>query len=686
MVGSGLRLRSYCRQMTGTSSDPIRERLPIDLAGRSIGELTEAELFSVVEALTEGGIKIAFSGKQAARQIAYRVRPRTLTTVKKYSAGPPDLRVRNVLVEGDNLQAMVTLYKYRGQVDLIVTDPPYNTGQDFRYSDRWENDPNDDGIGDLVAADDRNRHTKWMRFMWPRLQMMNAMLRPGGVLAICIDDRELFHLGQMLDEMPGFGEKNRIGIINWQKNYTPRNDNRHISTATEYVLVYAKDIDRSKTNLLPRSDANVASYTNPDDDPQGPWASNAAHAPSAHTHAGMVYGIQHPFTGELIYPPERRCWAVERKTMKGWLKEWGSDYIDQDLDDGFAKAMLLKGSPDPRQGDLSEHPVVVAARKRARKRYDERAWPTLYFTSNGLGGPRRKVHLEKVRKGVIPMTYWADEEMFSPFEMGSTSWDHEQSGHNQSGVHELDAVVGEGHGFQTVKPLKLFQKLIHIWSPADGIVMDPFAGSGTTGHAVLALNSATGSSRRFVLIEQGRPQNGDPYARTLTSVRLQRVISGNWASTAAAPLPAGFTYQRLSGAIDGEALLRMERAEMRDTIVFGHFGEGRRRNETITALDPDEAAGYRYLVGMNSDGEGLFLVWDGPDKNTDLTREVYSSIVEEAKAANGVIGRYHVYARRWVYQRPRTTSFYQIPDYILASFGLNARSEPFSDTEAELQS
>ena len=79
---------------------------------------------------------------------------------------------------------MVTLYKYRGQVDLILTDPPYNTGKDFRYNDRWDEDPNDDGLGDLVDVEDTARHTKWLKFRSPRLQMMKAMLKPGGGLAI----------------------------------------------------------------------------------------------------------------------------------------------------------------------------------------------------------------------------------------------------------------------------------------------------------------------------------------------------------------------------------------------------------------------------------------------------------------------------------------------------------------------
>lgn len=172
--------------------------------------------------------------------------------MKSFSEGEPESQARNLVIEGDNLQAMATPYKERGQVDLILTDPPYNTGGDWRYNDRWDEDPNDPGIGDIVAADEAGRHTKWMKFMWPRLQMMKAMLKPGGVLAICIDFRELFRLGQMLDEL--FGEKNRLGIINWQRTYSPSNDAEHLAVATKYVLVYAKwPLDRIPQPPLCRS-------------------------------------------------------------------------------------------------------------------------------------------------------------------------------------------------------------------------------------------------------------------------------------------------------------------------------------------------------------------------------------------------------------------------------------------------
>lgn len=123
------------------------------------------------------------------------MKPRSQRIEKKLCVGSEIQQSENVLLEGENLQALVSLYKYRGQVDLVLTDPPYNTGLDFRYNDRWDEDPNDPDLGKLVPADDGSRHSKWLRFMTPRLWMMKEMLRPGGVLAICIDHRELFRLG-----------------------------------------------------------------------------------------------------------------------------------------------------------------------------------------------------------------------------------------------------------------------------------------------------------------------------------------------------------------------------------------------------------------------------------------------------------------------------------------------------------
>jgi adenine-specific DNA-methyltransferase len=102
--------------------------------------------------------------------------------------------------------------------------------------------------------------------MLPRIQMMRQMLKTNGVLAFCIDERELFRLGMMLDEV--FGEKNRIAIINWQKLGGPKTYT-HVSPTTEYILVYAKDLEKSETNLAPRSEDYLKQFKNPDNDPLG---------------------------------------------------------------------------------------------------------------------------------------------------------------------------------------------------------------------------------------------------------------------------------------------------------------------------------------------------------------------------------------------------------------------------------
>lgn len=638
--------------------------------------LSKDELIELLLEKAETGVKVSFPGKALARQIARKVRPRVQRPIEKYSVGPVVDRSNNLLIEGDNLQALVTLYRERGHVDLILTDPPYNTGNDFRYNDRWDDDPNDDGIGELVAADDRAKHTKWMKFMYPRLQLMKQMLKPSGVLAICIDHRELFHLGQMLDEI--FGESNRLAIINWEKSYSPRSDNGHVSTATEYVLVYAKEESKAKTALLARTESMDARYKSPDGDPRL-WKSGDLTAGKGPKNQPMVYAIQSPFTGELHYPPEGGCWRLAPRDVKTALEGWGVEYVARDLDDADRRAKAAGVEPgEIRQGvrGLVVKGDLAVAAETARRKLDDGCWPIVYFGVKGNGSPAHKRYLEDVKKGVVPTTYWADDD-FEPGEsLGATSWDHEQSGHSQTGVNELTAIVGRDHGFKTVKPLRLIQKIIQLWCPSDGTVLDPFAGSGTTGHAVLALNHSSGTDRRFVLIEQGRPEKGDSYARTLTSDRLARVVSGDWANRKGHALPGGFEFRQLTKKVDAGALLKMEREEMIDTVVSSYFDSSRRRGANLERCGDGSNV---YLVAKNTDGEGFYLVWDGPDKNTDFTEDVYEAIVEEGQHA-GLKAKYHIYARFNLFPT-LGVHFYQIPDRILADFGLDVRTESFTEDE-----
>ena len=645
----------------------------------TVDDMTELEslpveqLVELIREKTGAGVNLSFPGKVLARQLGRRVRPRTMRTVKAHSAGDEEASAKNLLIEGDNLQALASLYREKGQVDLILTDPPYNTGSDFRYNDKWDKDPNDPDLGEFVGSDDPARHTKWMKFMYPRLQMMKAMLKPGGVLAICIDSRELFHLGQMLDEL--FYEENRLAIINWQKSYAPRSDNRHVSTATEYVLVYAKNERLAKTGLEPRTDSMDARYQTRDGDSRL-WKSGDFSGPKALTHQGMVYGIQSPFTGEVHYPPSGRCWVIPQREAKPLLERWGVTYELRDIKDADARASVIgveaKGLRTVRA--LMLKTPVGEAKEKASRLLAEGAWPQVYFGVKGTGRPALKRYLEDVKQGRVPMTYWADEDMDDPEVLGSVSWDHEQSGHSQTGVDELTAIVGAGHGFETVKPMKLMTKIIQIWCPPNGTVLDLFAGSGTTGHAVLKLNHDQGAERRFILVEQGRPENGDSYAKTLTVDRLKRVIDGRWADRKShAALGGGFTFKTLEKRVDAKTLLMMERDEMIDTVIASHSSTGSRRGPVLIPV-PDEAA-YTYLVARNANNEGIYLVWHGAGSNTDLTEEVYEAITEEADAAS-LAPTYHVYSRRNLIVTDDVV-WYQIPDRILSDFGLDVRTESF---------
>lgn len=618
------------------------------------------QLIEMIREKTGAGVNLSFPGKVLARQIGRRVRPRNQRTVKSLSAGDEHGRSRNLVIEGDNLQAMASLYRERGQIDMILTDPPYNTGSDFRYNDKWDKDPNDPDMGEFVGSDDPARHTKWMKFMYPRLQMMRAMLKPSGVLAICIDNRELFHLGQMLDEL--FGEENRLAIINWEKTAAPRSDKDGVTTTTEYVLVYARNLARARTASLERTDQDNRRYGNPDNDPKGAWRENNL---SARTYsASGDFGIQSPFTGEVKYPPGERAWAHPKRNVKKWLEQWGSPYEEKAIGDGKGKALMVRGGFS---GQVST---------KARTRLKEPEWPFVWFGRDGEGGPRTKTYLSQVKKGKVPVTYWADDDLGLPIELGSTSWDYEESGRSADGASELSAVVGKGHGFTTVKPLKLMMKLIQLWVPDGGVVLDPFAGSGTTGHAVLSLNVLSDADRRFILIEQGRPEVGDSYARVLTADRLKRVVSGNWANGKGDALGGGFAFKTLEKKVDAQTLLLMERDEMIDTVIASHSSTGSRRTAVLIPV-ADDADAYAYLVAKNARNEGIYLVWSGADSNTDLTEEVYEAITEEAEVA-GLADVYHVYSRRNLIVTDDVV-WYQIPDRILSDFGLDVRSEPFTE-------
>src|SRR5205085_1631390 len=138
-----------------------------------------------------------------------------------------------------------------------------------------------------------------------------------------------------------FLEANRLAIINWQKSAAPRSDNDHVSTSTEYILVYAKDLAKARTGSLERSDRDNKRYSNPDNDPGQDWREGNLTARSYS--AKDDYAIQSPFTGELHYPAGHGAWRHPKNNILKWLSEWGSEYEERDIGDGKVHALIVKG-------------------------------------------------------------------------------------------------------------------------------------------------------------------------------------------------------------------------------------------------------------------------------------------------------------------------------------------------------
>ena len=214
------------------------------------------------------------------------------------------------------------------------------------------------------------------------------------------------------------------------------------------------------------------------------------------------------------------------------------------------------------------------------------------------------------------------------------------------------------------------------------MVLDPYAGSGTTGHAVLEMNQESDAERRFILIEQGSPATGDKYARSLTWQRLHNVITGQRPGpdgklkNGAEPVPGGFEFRMLTRQIDAKTVLSMKKDELVDVVITSHWDMGRRGSTNLIRIDDPK---YSYLVGRNEQGEGYFIIWNNGGPVGQLDRDSYRIVLKDAEKA-GIKPPYHVYARYEVYQS-RNVQFWKIPDKILAHLGLNENSDRFNDDE-----
>lgn len=431
----------------------------------------------------------------------------------------------NMIIHGDNLEALKALLpEYEGRIDCVYIDPPYNTGNEgWVYNDNV-NDPRiRKWLGQVVGkeGEDFSRHDKWLCMMYPRLQLLRKLLAPTGVIFISIDDVELANLKLVCDEI--FGASCFVSDISWQRTYSTRNDSKGVPSEVEHILVYGKQAEW-QPKKLPRTTEMDSKYKNPDGDVMA-WTSSDAFAPGAATHQGMVYAVQHPFTGELIYPTQSRCWTFNQDQILEYMNCW-CPYKLEDIDDVDRRAEVCGLNPvDVRPGVKA---IVLAgtleeSRRLAQAIQENGPWPRLYFTRNGKGGIRRKTYLDSVG-GRLPTNFWPYSEV----------------GHTDEAKKELKAIFGGKAPFDTPKPTRLIERVLQIAAGDDAIILDSFAGSGTTADATMRLNESDGGSRRYILIEMM------DYADTVTAERARRVISGYGDGKSSVPgIDSGFSYHEL---------------------------------------------------------------------------------------------------------------------------------------------
>ena len=469
----------------------------------------------------------------------------------------------NKIIHGDNLEALKALLpEYEGRIKCIYIDPPYNTGnENWVYNDNVNSPKIRKWLGQVVGkeAEDLTRHDKWLCMMYPRLKLLQKLLSDDGAIFISIDDNEQANLKLICDEI--FGAGNFVDIFSWNKTETPANLSHKTKKAIEYVLCYLKAPNQSKFKGLSKDSASNNGLMN---------QTNSVH--------------------ELIFPSNK----IDTKLNNGIYKagKYGTSsyeiYLleDTEVKDGyFIKPVRLQGKFKWGQENLDkeiENGTIVSIKSKA------------------FSPSYEKLEYE-------PEVPWN----FISKKFGVQT--------NENASDELSKIFGN-KVFEFPKPPSLVY-LINFLCDKSSIILDSFAGSGTTAHAVLNLNKADGGNRKFILVEM------EDYAETITAERVKRVINGYGEGKNATESTGGsFSYYELGEPVfneDGNLNENIGTEKIREYIWY---------TETRTAMPVETCHGAslpQYLLG-NHNGTAYYFYYE-KDKTTTLDKAFLNTITQKAE-------------------------------------------------------
>jgi len=493
-------------------------------------------------------------GKDAVVDHHKHVPFRLLKPIDKLSVGDDS---GNLLVQGDNLEALKALLPYyAGQVKCIYIDPPYNTGNEgWIYNDNVNSPEMKAWLGKVVGGEteDLSRHDKWLSMMYPRLSLLRQFLSDDGVIFVSIDDTEVNNLRLVLDEI--YSSSNWICTLVWKRRQTPDSRNLNgVSADHEYVICYGKTLNirfRGQTK-------DLSKYSNPDNDPNGPWMSdNLTGLANATERPNLHYNIIHPITKQK-YPPH---------SSRGWI--YGKE----------------------RMSELISSNRIL--------------WP-----KSSTGRPRLKRYISDMK---------SEHTGFSTL-LNTPG--------NVVGTKELAELLGS-KVFAFPKPSNLINILVGQITDKNSLILDSFAGSGTTGQAVMQLNAEDGGNRRFILVEME-----NDIAQKITAERLKHVSQGysykdqKGNKNKEKGLGGGFRYCELGATLfDADGQIR-EEVKYNDLAQHVYFIE---TGQPLTLPSPKGRGGISPLLGVHN-GTAVYLLYNGilKDKKANggnvLTRAMLQSL------------------------------------------------------------
>lgn len=392
-------------------------------------------------------------GKSEAKRNAFTPSNATLIFDEQRSVNPTESE--NIIIEGENLETLKLLSNsYRDQVKCIYIDPPYNTGKDFVYSDNYTEDKKpyweQTGISqngfkiDTNVDSDGRYHSNWLDMMYSRLLISRAMLKPDGIILVSIDDVEITNLRKLMDEV--FGEENFIVQFIWQKGAGTQNDNNYVAISHEYVLCYAKNLDDCFIYNLPPTEEMIKSYDLEDEfvKTRGKHQLRNMDDFSLGDRPGLHYDIECP-DGTILKGDEHR-WRCDEIRYK-WR--------------------------------ISENRIVFS--KNAKT--DE--WEVYY-----------KQYINEKKEQIIKDEYG---NLLSYGKIPDSLL--VRLAFTGEGKKDMQKLFGDKIPFSYPKPVDLVKHLINIATKNSDLVLDFFAGSGTTGQAILEQNITDKLNRKFILVQ-----------------------------------------------------------------------------------------------------------------------------------------------------------------------------------------